>query len=89
MVCHRLGQLLADGGVYPLCRFRSPLTQLWIALDFYQRPGILLSGASSHGGYLSLNFDSPNSVKRLGFSRHVAECNPSCVLRIAGATLAH
>ena len=53
-------------------------TQLWIALDFYQCPVILLFGASSHGGYLSLNFDSPNSVKRLGFSRHVAECNPSC-----------
>ena len=52
-----------------------------MALDFYQCPGILLFGASSHGGYLSLSFDSPNSVKHLGFSRHVAECNPSCALR--------
>lgn len=31
-------------------------------------------------GVLISAIDSPNSVKCLGFSSHVAECNPSCVL---------
>ena len=76
MDSHRLGQLLADGCVYILFRFRYPITQLSLTLIEQQAPTFIRARQCL---WIASDFSCLSPIHSVPVSRLVAQCQCSCV----------